>query len=522
MSDPALVSVTAADAQAPLTDAAPVPARGWPVTLAALTVALLATIGLYWPTATGMASIWWRSDTFAHGMLVVPIVLYMLWTRRAEIAPVAPRPAYPGLALLALLAAGWFIADSAGVGVGSQLCLVAMFPALVWTLCGRAVVAAAAFPLAYLFFAVPIGEGLVPPLQDFTAHFTVRAVRLTGIPVYAEGWYLMLPSGTFQVAEACSGIRYLIASLALGCLYAYLTYRSPWRRFLFIVFAAIVPVLANGLRAFGIVMIAHFTKMEYATGADHLVYGWLFFGLVIGLMFWVGRFWEEDPSVPPVRQTGLTTAAPAPAAAVQPWPALVLSLCVLALAPLALWRSDAQPVASVPVLTAPAVAGWNGPKPAEWATTYTGQTRTLTAQYDDGRGHDLRLWMAAWAGGHDSSRMISSVHLPYKPGEWVQGADRVRRVPTAAGEREVYEVPVIAGERRLTIWTWYSVGGHPTVSPSTGKLWQAWNMLSGNHTPGRVFVLVTDGSDPPDVVDERLSGFLGAAAQPLDRLGLAD
>ena len=84
------------------------------------------------------------------------------------------------------------------------------------------------------------------------------------------------------------------------------------------------------------------------------------------------------------------------------------------------------------------------------------------------------------------------------------------------------KVPVIASERRLTIWTWYSVGGHPTVSPSTGKLWQAWNMLSGNQTPGRVFVLITDGSDPPDVVDERLSGFLGAAAAQLDRLGLAD
>lgn len=518
MSDPALI----ADPQAPLAQARLLPAPGWAPALAALAVAMLGTLALYATTAAEMAAIWWRSDTFAHGMLVVPIVLYMIWTRRHEIACVAPQPAYAGLVLLALLAAGWFVADSAGVGVGRQFCLVAMLPALVWTLCGRAVMAAAAFPLAYLFFAVPVGEGLVAPLQDFTAAFTVRAVRMTGIPVYAEGWYLMLPSGTFQVAEACSGIRYLIASLALGCLYAYLTYRSPWRRFLFIVFAAIVPVLANGLRAFGIVMIAHFTKMEYATGADHLVYGWLFFGLVIGLMFWIGRFWEEpDPAPAPAPAAASVAASPLPPAR-RPWTALALSLFVLALAPLAVLRSDLQVIAPVPDIAAPAVPGWSGPQPAEWHTTYTGAARTLATVYRDGHDHELRLWVAAYAGGHDSSRMISSVHLPYRPADWVQGADHVRRVQTAAGEREVYEVPVIASERRMTIWTWYSVGGHPTVSPITGKLWQAWNVLTGNHTPGRVFVLVTDGSDPPELVDARLADFLGAAAPALDRLGLTD
>lgn len=511
MSDPALI----VDPQTPLAAPVPAVAAGWPAVLAALAVALLGTVALYWQTAAEMAAIWWRSETYAHGMLVGPIVLYMLWGRRTELARVAPQPGYAGLGLLVALALGWFVADSAGVGVGRQLCLVAMVPALVWTLGGRAVVAAATFPLAYLFFAVPVGESLVAPLQDFTAAFTVRAVRLSGIPVYAEGWYLMLPSGVFHVAEACSGIRYLIASLALGCLYAYLTYRSPWRRLVFIACAAVVPVVANGLRAFGIVMIAHLTKMEYATGVDHLIYGWLFFGLVIGLMFWIGRYWEEDTR-PPLRGQADVAADLRP---VPVWPVCALALLVLALGPLGAWRTMALSVPAVPPLTAPAVAGWQGPQTTEWKTSYTAAARELAALYTDGSGHELRLWVAAYPGGREGSRMISSIHLPYLPGTWVQGADRVRRVATAAGEFEIYEIPIIAGERRLTVWTWYSVGGHRTVSPIVGKVWQAWNALAGNPAPGLVFALVTDGSDPPDVVDARLGNWLGTAAGALDALG---
>lgn len=138
-----------------------------------------------------------------------------------------------------------------------------------------------AFPLGFLLFAVPVGEALIPPLQQVTAWFTVEGLRLTGIPVWWEGLYLSIPAGHFEVAEACSGLRYLMASVALGVLYAYLTYRSPWRRLAFVVLSMVMPIVANGIRAYGIVMIAHLEEMKYATGVDHLIYGWLFFGLVV-------------------------------------------------------------------------------------------------------------------------------------------------------------------------------------------------------------------------------------------------
>jgi exosortase len=105
---------------------------------------------------------------------------------------------------------------------------------------------------------------------------------------------MSLPTGEFEVAAACSGIRYLIASITFGCLYAYLTLRSGWRRALFVALAAVIPILANGLRAYGIVMLAHLSDMRWAVGVDHIIYGWLFFAVVISVLMLLGRLLRES------------------------------------------------------------------------------------------------------------------------------------------------------------------------------------------------------------------------------------
>ena len=249
----------------------------------------------YGDTAQSMVAIWQRSETFAHGFLIVPISAWMIWRRRHDLAALDLRPNFLVLPLLALVGFGWLLGELAGAGVVQQYALVLMIPLLVWTILGNAVVRALAFPLFFLLFAVPFGEFLLPPLMEYTADFTVFALRLTGIPVYREGLFFTLPSGSWSVVEACSGLRYLIASLTLGCLYAYLTYRSfGAARDLHCRFSVIVPIVANWLRAYMIVMIGHLSGMKYAVGIDHLIYGWLFFGVVMLILFWVGSFWRED------------------------------------------------------------------------------------------------------------------------------------------------------------------------------------------------------------------------------------
>ena len=65
---------------------------------------------------------------------------------------------------------------------------------------------------------------------------------------------------------------------------------------LFVALSVIVPIIANGMRAYMIVMIAHLSDMKLALGVDHLIYGWVFFGIVMLLLFWIGSFWREIPA----------------------------------------------------------------------------------------------------------------------------------------------------------------------------------------------------------------------------------
>jgi exosortase len=139
----------------------------------------------------------------------------------------------------------WLLADLAEVQVVRQYAFVLMIPFTVWAVLGTRVARAITFPLVFLIFAVPFGEFLLPPLMQFTADFTVTALQLTGIPVYREGLYFTIPTGSWSVVEACSGLRYLIASITLGSLYAYLTYRSWKYRVAFVILPRVRSLLTG-------------------------------------------------------------------------------------------------------------------------------------------------------------------------------------------------------------------------------------------------------------------------------------
>ena len=219
---------------------------------------------------------------------------------------------------------------------------------------GLAMARVVAFPLAFLLFAVPAGEFLLPTLIDWTADFTVAALRLSGVPVYREANHFIIPSGAWSVVEACSGLRYLIASVMIGVIYGVVSYRSPWRRAAFIAASIVVPIIANWLRAYLIVMLGHLSDNRLAVGVDHLIYGWLFFGVVMGLLFWIGSFWSEPPlDVPVVAAARKPTDRP-----VQASRFFVAALIAIAIA--GIWRplfaAIERPASVVPAVIAPLAA----------------------------------------------------------------------------------------------------------------------------------------------------------------------
>src|SRR3546814_524737 len=119
-------------------------------------------------------------------------------------------------------------------------------------------------PICFLFFAVPMGEEVIPLLQTITAEIAVFLLRTTGVPTFHSGLLIEIPSGSFVVADVCSGARFLITTLVLGTLVANFFFVSWRRRILFMLLCLVVPILANGLRAYGIILLAHLTDPALA------------------------------------------------------------------------------------------------------------------------------------------------------------------------------------------------------------------------------------------------------------------
>ena len=255
---------------------------------------LLLSIIIFLDTWMSMIDIWVRSETFAHGFFVLPASMWLIWQNKSLHAHLHPtNPSLIGLGFLLLNGFIWLLSSITQTLVVQQFALVSILIGSYWFYLGNSTTKKLIFPLAFLYFMVPVGEEFLPYLMEYTATFTVTLLRLTGMSVYREGLHFTLVSGQWSVVEACSGLRYLIASITLGTIYAYITYSKSYKRALFILASILFPIIANGLRAYMIVMIGHLSDMQLATGVDHLVYGALFFAILIFIMFYIGSFWKD-------------------------------------------------------------------------------------------------------------------------------------------------------------------------------------------------------------------------------------
>jgi EpsI family protein len=309
-------------------------------------------------------------------------------------------------------------------------------------------------------------------------------------------------------------VRYLISSITLGCLYAYLTYRSMPRRVLFIALSVVVPIIANGLRAYMIVMIGHLSGMALATGVDHLIYGWLFFGLVMFIMFWIGSYWREDTDVPQPR-----TAQRVDERAGRGIPAMVagvLALCALWPA-LAAYGEHANHNPAKVELGQLAI-GWPETGAfADWTPAYMQPDVSVHRSYRHGTT-PVTLTLLYYRNQDRSRSLISSVNrlAGYKDA-WHETA-AASRTETAGGRALVLQETVLRRPgQAILVWNWMRIGGHDTASNATGKLLQAQSKLLLRGDDGAALMLSTPFDDNPDAARAALRAFLADNLQAVDR-----
>jgi exosortase A len=478
-------------------------------------LAIIITLAVYRDTAWSMVEIWRDSDTFAHGFVIFPISAFLVWRKRHELAMLQPEPVRYGPLVLIGPGLIWLLGYISDVQVVQQFCLVVTIILLVWTLLGWEVVKLIAFPLAYLLFAVPFGKFLVPHMIDFSAAFAIAALRLTGVPVFADGTSFSTPGANWIVLEVCSGMRYMIAALVVGTLYAYLTYSSLIRRWIFILVTIAFTFFASGMRVYIVVMIGHFIDMRYAKGFDHLFIGWVFFGIVMLLLFWIGSLWSEDES----QLTGSTQGAGTDKQTgyVARSSFLVtglVSLLVISVWPLAgSWmdsRVDSNYEAS---LTVPvAEAGWalSSQLVDDWKPYYVGFDAETHETYSKGERR-VGVYLPYYQSQRQGAELISSVNrlLETSREGWRKDGQKNIAINLAGQKLDIVQTKLVSNRINLLVYHWNWFDGTNMTSDHRAKLLEIKNRLLGRNLPAAAVIVYTDyREDDLDDAARTIESFL--------------
>ena len=423
---------------------------------------------------------------------------------------------------MAAIAFVWLLGDLASVNSVTELALTALLVLAVPTVLGLEVTRIILFPLTFIFFAVPIGEFMLPQLMSWTADFTVLALRATGIPVFREGNQIVIPSGRWSVVEACSGVRYLIASFMVGTLFAYLYYQSAKRRWIFTAIAIAVPIAANWLRAYFIVLLGHLSNNTIAVGVDHLIYGWLFFGLVMGLMYWIGTWWSESP--PAQAAYDSQSPRPSPGSKLSTpsfWVAGLIASGIVVAPHLALeFIGDVGASATPRLARLEGLSG--GWKPssdvaAGWKPAFRNPTAEANYSYTSD-GLRIGVYTGYYRQQNYKRKLVSSdnelvrsddpdwlqVNTPGRLSLEVNGQTLTVR-NTLLRRAAIHDSP----EQRLRVWQVYWVAGKLTSSDSWAKVLAATDRLLGRGDDAAVVVLYAS-DDQPGGGEAALNSFMGA------------
>lgn len=489
----------------------------WRPALALLAFAWAGNLLLFLSDWTAMAGQWWNISTYNHVLLVPAIVAWLVRERLPQLARMTPHGWWPGLILAVGAGFVWVLGAFASLSIARQFGAVALLACSVLTLLGPRVGAVLAFPLGYMAFLVPFGDEFVPALQMITAAITVGLVHISGIPAVIDGVFIHTPAGLFEVAEACSGVKFLIAMIAFGVLTAGVCFVGWRRRLAFLAVCVAVPVLANGVRAWGTIFAAQYVGAEAASGFDHIVYGWIFFAVVIALVLALSwRFFDRPadwPAVDIARIEGSRRLDRLAARRIGSASAL-LALAGIMLGAQAWARAADALSAPLPrALDLPEVPGWRrvayAPTVA-WQPRAQGADHRLLGRYADAAGREVDVFLAVYA-SQDEGREAGGFGQGALPpdGVWAWQAPG----PPIAGGRS--DRLLAAGHVGRLAGTWYRTGDLTTGSNARLKLANMADRLLLRAQPTTMLILSAEEHRGHPALAS-VKAFLRAAG-PVDR-----
>lgn len=495
------MTIEAADAKMPAAETlAAALSPAWRQALARFAILIAAGAALFAPTIIEVVGAWTASSTYHHGFLVAPTALWLIG-RRGDWRCAAPRASVAGLALIAVSVGFFLVGRAASVSLVTATGLVVLLIGAAVTAFGPSLARRWAFALAILFFMIPAGEEVLPFLQDVAARVVSGALNFTGVEATRDGFMITTAAGRFHMAEACAGLRFLLAAGLMASVAAYVSFADWRRQAAFVAACLVVALIANWIRAYLLVAVATLSDRRLGVGVDHLLFGWVFYGaLLIALAMLARRFADRPVTAARAAPPQADNASPARAA----FAGLALLAGAFAYDRLVVSTKPAiGAVAPLPFFNAP---GWAIVGADVWLAHAPAADARLDAVYFAGRRRvsiSAVYFVVERAGAEAASSAVRA-----DDGEvWRLAARSVMTVRKGNDARAMTIDHILndKGERRA-VARLYWLGDRVYASPARLKLDVTLNALRGRREGSGVLFVAADPAqgDAPTAIEQFL------------------
>lgn len=463
----------------------------WYIAGVSITALLMLIFVLYQQTVLYLTGLWNQLEVgeYAHGYLVVAISLYLVMQNRRKLASLKPCPSYMAMPAVAASSLLWLVAVLVDVNVIQAVALLSLVLTITWMLLGNQVIRVLAFPILFIGFAIPVWFPLSPLLQNLTADVVFWAIRVLEVPAFRQENLIVLPVGSLSIEEACSGLRYLLAALTLGTLYAYLNYKDISSRVIVVLISAFTAVLANIIRVFIVVYLGYVSEMQNPLVHDHFMLGWYLFGGMVVILLLVDarlfRHFRQASSADKVIQnmtghdhTELVACKKGP---LQYIVILLAGVLIVSLGPASAFMLNNQSYHEdlyAEIDLPESIGGWSRQDDSndDWVPDYHGaETWKQIYQKDDDK---IALFIGYYAVQQQGKELINDLNRINNNKVWKTIYPRARL--KSGADYQVLEqlLEKTNGNQRL-VWYWYSVSGLITSNKYKAKMFQVLGLLTG-------------------------------------------
>jgi len=276
------------------------PTRGTSARIPFLPLALVTT-GLfliaYWPAIKILVSKWLHSEEYNHALFTVPIIGYMIWQKKDTLAADHGAPHLLCLPLLIFSSLIYLLTLQMQIPTAIALAMVLTLFSCLLYLYGFVSFRKLATPLILLLVIIPIPNQVYStitlPLQLKVTQLSSLILQVLQIPTMREGNIIHIPTKTFQVVEACSGLRSMITLLTLSLIMGYFMLHSFLARLILLVMSVPVAFIVNVVRVVLMVTGYHFFRIDLLQGMRHNLLGLAVFSLALVILFAVEKTLER-------------------------------------------------------------------------------------------------------------------------------------------------------------------------------------------------------------------------------------